>query len=550
MTILNAVDTAFAELYAHLLREGSIKSTRTGIDTHMLPAQTMRFNLRDGRLPAIATKELRFKKSFEEMCWFISGDSNIKFLRDRKNGIWDSWFLPGTAVYDDPVIHTYSIQERIDMAVDTGFREPVRWLITLHQTHSGSLGGFHLTITEDGGEVTTFNNLPEYFIRELHRELTDMHVPTQLKTGGGKPVSLKTRLGRLNLSKTHDWATLHRIASHKFEVEEGKVYGPKVKVDIHNGRQAFTTFELYPQQVERLHESLDVMKVPAYPLLSADIGAGGYGPQWRQLKDTQIVSSEQVSDYRRQGYREVTRIADQEEFYDHRVMTRTIDQLSNAINALTLSPDDRRIIVSAWNPALTWQAALPPCHLYFQFMTTWRTGAEVLADILRDPNRWPAFQCNYQEDSEGILLTHAAFINDFDTSIAFREYAETHLKCNFAHKFEQIPTRDLHCLLVMRSSDAPLGLPFNIAQYSLLVHAVANVVNMTAASLTWVAGDCHIYANQIEAIKEQLTRSSPEDSEPRIRFTQRLDSIDDLTPEMIEVTGYTSQPFLDIPVAV
>lgn len=550
MTVLNTVDAAFADLYARLIQEGHVKSSRTGINTHMLPAQTMRSNLRDGRLPAIATKELRFKKSFEEMCWFITGDSNIKYLRDRKNGIWDSWFIPGTAVYNEPAIHQYSIQERIDLAIDAGYREPVRWLITLHQTHSGELGSTHLTLREDGGELTEFNNLPEYFIRELHRELTGMHVPTQLRTGGGKPVSLKVRLGRLDLKKTGDWRTLHRIASREFVVEEGKVYGPKVKVDIHDGRKGFTAFELYPEQVERLHRALDGMKVPAYPLLSADIGPGGYGPGWRHWQDTQLVEAmdlDLVKAYKAQGY---TNLGGPTRNYDLVVMTREVDQLQNAINMLVHNPDDRRIIVTAWNPGLTWRAALPPCHLYFQFMTTWRTGAEVLADMLLDSNRWPALQSNYQEDSEGILLTHATFIDEFNTNVAFREHVEAHLTCTFQNKFKQVPTRDLHCLLVMRSSDAPLGLPFNIAQYSLLVHAVANVVNMTAASLTWVAGDCHIYANQIEAIKEQLTRSSPEDSEPRIRFTQRLDSIDDLTPEMIEVTGYTSQPFLDVPVAV
>ena len=57
-----------------------------------------------------------------------------------------------------------------------------------------------------------------------------------------------------------------------------------------------------------------------------------------------------------------------------------------------------------------------------------------------------------------------------------------------------------------RSVDTPLGLPFNIASYALLLEIIARMVNMVPDELIGNLGDCHIYANQVEGVKEQLTR--------------------------------------------
>jgi thymidylate synthase len=57
-----------------------------------------------------------------------------------------------------------------------------------------------------------------------------------------------------------------------------------------------------------------------------------------------------------------------------------------------------------------------------------------------------------------------------------------------------------------RSQDVPLGTPFNIASYALLLEIIAKMVNMVPDELITNMGDCHIYSNQIDGIKEQLTR--------------------------------------------
>ena len=64
----------------------------------------------------------------------------------------------------------------------------------------------------------------------------------------------------------------------------------------------------------------------------------------------------------------------------------------------------------------------------------------------------------------------------------------------------------LNVLVTSRSSDVPLGLPFNIVQYSVLCHLIAKTVGAEAGQLTFITNDAHIYANQIDGIREQIRR--------------------------------------------
>jgi thymidylate synthase len=72
----------------------------------------------------------------------------------------------------------------------------------------------------------------------------------------------------------------------------------------------------------------------------------------------------------------------------------------------------------------------------------------------------------------------------------------------------EIPTRSVSLMWNQRSVDTPLGLPFNITSYGLLLEIIAKTVNMVPDELIGNLGDCHIYNNQIEGVKEQMSRSS------------------------------------------
>jgi thymidylate synthase len=105
----------------------------------------------------------------------------------------------------------------------------------------------------------------------------------------------------------------------------------------------------------------------------------------------------------------------------------------------------------------------------------------------------------------------------------------------------------LSCQLYQRSADLFLGVPFNIASYALLTHMVAQQVGLEAGDFVWTGGDCHIYDNHVEQVREQLSRSAYPFPELRLKPAA---SLFDYEYEDLEVVGYQHHPALRAPVAV
>jgi thymidylate synthase len=105
----------------------------------------------------------------------------------------------------------------------------------------------------------------------------------------------------------------------------------------------------------------------------------------------------------------------------------------------------------------------------------------------------------------------------------------------------------LSCMLYQRSADLFLGVPFNIASYSLLTHMVAQQTGLEVGEFVWTGGDCHIYSNHFEQVREQLSRKPY--PYPSIKINKR-NSIFDYVFEDFEIVNYQHHPTIKGKVAV
>lgn len=172
-------------------------------------------------------------------------------------------------------------------------------------------------------------------------------------------------------------------------------------------------------------------------------------------------------------------------FKGHQLYSDTsVDQIKNVIELLETDPDSRRIIVNAWNIGEIKASLLPPCHYLFQFWTR----------ELADEERYNLLEQKLINKESLPKLNDV--LNDPQTKEEFY----------FLLEVERIPERAISLLWNQRSVDTPLGLPFNIASYGLMLELVAKQVGMIPDQLIGNLGDVHIYHNQFDGVEEQISR--------------------------------------------
>lgn len=247
-----------------------------------------------------------------------------------------------------------------------------------------------------------------------------------------------------------------------------------------------------------------------------------YGTQWRTWLDTKFVEHAhteagiarreelEAKGYIQDNYDDITNCA---------AMTRMIDQLQNVIDRLKTSPDDRRLIVSAWNvgDVESGEMALPPCHSFFQFWTRELTKGERMAAGI-----------------ESGLVTANILVDAYDIEGQLDLLG--------------VPKRGISCQLYQRSCDLFLGVPYNIASYALLTHMIGKLVNMEPLEFVWTGGDVHLYENHMDQVAELKTRTPS--AMPQLKIKRTPEGIDHFKLEDFEIRGYYPQGALKAPVAV
>lgn len=312
------------------------------------------------------------------------------------------------------------------------------------------------------------------------------------------------------------------------------MFGAQMRFDLTEGFPLVTTKKVHLRSI--IHELLWFLKgdtnigylkdnnVSIWDEWADENGDLGpvYGKQWREWMDYRVIgedNAEQAALLKKAGYKffgSETGVALEEPD----IWVRKTDQISKVIDQLRNDPDNRRIIVSAWNVGELDQMALAPCHSFFQFYTR-----------------------------ELTLYERALAAKEKGTEDYYLNLNEKHQE-QLQYEFDElaVPRRGLSCQLYQRSADVFLGVPFNIASYALLTEMVAQQVNMVAEEFVWTGGDTHLYSNHLEQARLQLTRDPH--PLPRLKFKRKPESIFDYQFEDFEIEGYVSHDAIKAPVAI
>lgn len=114
--------------------------------------------------------------------------------------------------------------------------------------------------------------------------------------------------------------------------------------------------------------------------------------------------------------------------------------------------------------------------------------------------------------------------------------------CHVLCQFNVTNGNKLSCSLYQRSGDVGLGVPFNIASYSILTHLIARHCNLEATDFYYYLGNCHIYDDHVEQLREQVTRQPYQF--PSVNITKLCDDIDNYTEDMFLIENYKFQEII------
>ena len=121
--------------------------------------------------------------------------------------------------------------------------------------------------------------------------------------------------------------------------------------------------------------------------------------------------------------------------------------------------------------------------------------------------------------------------------------------CHTMFQFH-VQDNELSCQLYQRSADMFLGVPFNIASYSLLVHIFSEILHLSPGEFIWTGGDCHIYKNHFNQVKEQIKRTPQEAPKLQMPKVESIEQVLKTTPKDYKLTGYSPMESIKAPMAV
>lgn len=334
---------AYLDLLQDILDNGKPCMDRTKTGTIRVFGRMMRFDLQQG-FPLITTKKVHTRSIIHELLWFMRGESNIKYLNDNGVSIWDSWHDE-----DGSIGPGYGVQWRRWEQIHV--TPCIQYEVPNQQKVEGLVSG-----VGTGGEYREQEPfLYNTWVEMLHRCYNPSRKHYQWYGGQGVFVDKTWHHypNFVNDAKRLDgwWLKLDQPDEYSLDKDfyGSNKYGPDTC--IWSG-----------QDEQRINTSRNCGAIKA----TKPSGKSFVTMSVKYLCQDYLLDESTVYKCLR-GERNQTKGWSFEYVDTARCRVRFHDQLALAIAKIRHNPNDRRIIVSAWNTARISEMALPPCHLLFQF---------------------------------------------------------------------------------------------------------------------------------------------------------------------------------------
>ena len=527
--------------------KGTDKSDRTGTGTRSYFGYQMRFDLRKN-FPALTTKKLFFKGVVHELLWMLSGNTNIEYLTENGVKIWNEW-----ATEDGDLSSVYGAQWRRWKASPSAGSCAT---LIKDRTHDHDDSPYFNTFTK-----MSFESSDDYIGKKFKNKAGDQFTVIKKINSDSKNSRYIIQFDNLGVTEASRPSIKNKTVKNPYKNTVCNIacIGLPPKRSYHK-----KSYDMWRNMIARCYDKnhpqycfyggsgvgvsnrwkcfenfiLDLPRIPGFEDWLLDpgsfsldkdyfnsncyssktcvfldkeynIGLSNFTPveyngmifeSIKSLSSHLDKNSKRISEHylgKRQidGVDKIYPYNPPVGFSVRREMY--VDQIQRVVNDLKENPDSRRHIVTAWNPSVLpdtsispaknaemGKQALPPCHAFFQFYSAERPDGK----------------------------------------------------------------RELSCQLYQRSADLFLGVPFNIASYSLLTQMIAQVTNHEVGDFVYTLGDAHIYSNHFLQVEEQLGRTPM--APPRLELNMKINNINDFSYEDIKLIDYNSHSSIKAPISV
>jgi thymidylate synthase len=525
----------YLDLLRHVRENGVRKEDRTGVGTLSVFGYQMRFDLSAG-FPAVTTKKLHFRSIIHELLWFLQGDSNIKYLRDNRVTIWDEWadengdlgpvygyqwrkwhsiesVTPRIMPHTKPQIETpFSKVVSCDyLSNETGLVGTIfestsgSYIVTREYRIPRSEGGrgylrFEIQFLETGYKK---DNCTKKVV--LDGKVRDRYYPTVV--GVGCLGDVVSDSDRKLLYQT--WVGMLKRCYDPQHIGYANYGGKGVFVS-----NRWLVFSNFVEDAKRLPNWLLKMEYPQEYSLDKDYYSSNcYSP------DTCLWLSKQEQNLNQSSFRPVKAISP-----DGREIARMgVKPLCRDLGLTSIGVfnclNGKQKTHHGWRFEYMEEMENPRVRIFDQIKT--------IITLLK-----------YNPNSRRIILSswNVAELESMALS-----------PCHVLAQF-YVVNGQLSCQLYQRSADIFLGVPFNIASYSLLTMMLSQVTGYQPGEFIHTLGDAHLYLNHLEQTDLQLSRQPL--PLPTMKINPAVTSIFDFRYEDFELINYQSHPTIKAPIAV